>query len=103
MLKKKWLLREFDKNRVVEISKKFQISPLTAIILYNRGVRDDADITRFLSKDLGVMHDPYLLRDMEKAVARVRAAVENVRRNRSNLPRYSMIAPPVKAKTSGSR
>lgn len=76
MLKKKWLLREFDKNRVVEISKKFQISPLTAIILYNRGVRDDADITRFLSKDLGVMHDPYLLRDMEKAAQRIRTAKE---------------------------
>ncbi|MEE1012836.1 MAG: single-stranded-DNA-specific exonuclease RecJ [Clostridia bacterium] len=77
MLKKKWLLREFDKNRVVEISKTFHISPLTAIILYNRGIHDDETITRFLSKDLGVMHDPYLLKDMEKAADRIRKARDN--------------------------
>lgn len=77
MLKKKWLLREFDKNRVVEMSKTFHISPLTAIILYNRGIREDKEITRFLSKDLGVMHDPYLLKDMEKAVGRIRQARDN--------------------------
>lgn len=77
MLKKKWLLREFDKNRVVEISKNYHISPLTAIILYNRGIHDDETITRFLSKDLGVMHDPYLLKDMEKAADRIRKARDN--------------------------
>ncbi len=77
MLKKKWLLREFDKERVIEISKKFGISPLTAIILYNRGVREDAAITKFLSKDLDVLHDPYLLKDMEKAVERIFRARDN--------------------------
>ncbi|MBQ2614509.1 MAG: single-stranded-DNA-specific exonuclease RecJ [Clostridia bacterium] len=77
MLKKKWQLREFDKNRVVEISKTFHISPLTAIILYNRGIRDDASITQFLSKDLGVMHDPFLLQDMEKAAERILRARDN--------------------------
>ncbi len=77
MLKKKWLLREFDKKRVVEISKRFQISPLTAIILYNRGIQDDASIDRFLSRNLDVLHDPYLMQDMEKAAFRIRQAQEN--------------------------
>jgi len=77
MLKKKWVLREFDKNRVVEMSKKFQISPLTAIILYNRGIHEDDAIARFLSKDLGSTHDPYLLKDMEKAAERIRRARDN--------------------------
>ena len=77
MLKKKWLLREFDKNRVVEMSKEFNISPLTAIILYNRGIHEDDAIRRFLSKDINVMHDPYLLKDMEKAAERIRRARDN--------------------------
>ncbi len=77
MLKKKWLLREFDKTRVVEMSKKFQISPLTAIILYNRGIYEDDAISRFLSRDLGSTHDPYLLKDMEKAAERIRRARDN--------------------------
>lgn len=77
MLKKKWLLREFDKQRVVEMSKRFRISPLTAIILYNRGIQEDEAVDRFLSKDLSVLHDPYLLKDMEKAASRIRQAQEN--------------------------
>ena len=76
MLKKKWLLKEFDKERVLEISKKFKISPLTAIILYNRGIRNDDEIEKFLSKDLSVMYDPFLMCDMDKAVKRILAAKE---------------------------
>ncbi len=76
MLKKKWLLRDFDKKRVVDISKQFHISPLTAIILYNRGIQEDEAIDRFLSKKLDVLHDPYLMKDMEKAAFRIRQAQE---------------------------
>ena len=42
MLQKNWLLKEFDRERVVEISKEFRVSPLTSIILYNRGIRSSA-------------------------------------------------------------
>ncbi len=77
MLKKEWLLRDFDKKRVVEMSKKFQISPLTAIILYNRGICEDETVSRFLSRDLNLMHDPYLLKDMEKATERIIRARDN--------------------------
>ncbi len=77
MLQKKWLLKEFDKNRVVEISKEFGISPLTSIILYNRGISDSAEIAEFLKCDLANLHDPYLLKDMDKAVIRIRQALEN--------------------------
>ncbi len=76
MLKKKWILKEFDKERVIEMSKKFGISPLTAIIMYNRGIREDEAIEAFLSRDLSVMHDPYLIRDMDKAVKRIKQALE---------------------------
>ncbi len=77
MLQKKWLLKEFDKNRVVEISKEFGISPLTSIILYNRGISENAEIAEFLKCDLANLHDPYLLKDMDKAVSRIRQALDN--------------------------
>ena len=77
MLQRNWLLKEFDKNRVVEISKKFHISPLTSIILYNRGITEDNEISEFLSCDLKNLHDPYLLKDMDKAVERIMRAKEN--------------------------
>lgn len=77
MLKKKWILKEFDKAGVVEISKNFNISPLTAIILYNRGIREDGQIKDFLARDLSGMHDPFLMKDMDKAVERILLAKKN--------------------------
>ncbi len=77
MLKKKWLLKEFDKSRVLEISKNFGISPLTSIILFNRGIKGDDEIRRFLSNDLDIMYDPFLMRDMDKAVERILSAKKN--------------------------
>lgn len=76
MLKKKWLLKEFDKERVVEISKKFKISPLTSIILYNRDIKSDDDIEKFLAKKLDSLYDPFLMKDMDKAVERILSAKE---------------------------
>ncbi len=77
MLQRNWLLKEFDKNRVVEISKEFGISPLTSIILYNRGIQENDEIAEFLKCDLESLHDPYLLKDMDKAVDRLKKAQEN--------------------------
>ncbi len=77
MLKKTWILKQFDKNRVLEISRAFKISPLTAIILYNRGIRDDEEISKFLSRDLTQLHDPFLMKDMDKAVERILMASKN--------------------------
>lgn len=77
MLKKTWILKQFDKNRVLEISRTFKVSPLTAIILYNRGIRDDEEIRKFLSRGLSELHDPFLMKDMDKAVERIFTAGKN--------------------------
>jgi len=77
MLEKKWCIQEFDKPRVVEIANEFKISPLTAVVMYNRGIREDADVEKFLSKDFNNLYDPFLLKDMKKAVDRIKLAVKN--------------------------
>lgn len=77
MLQKNWLLKEFDKNRVVEISKEFHISPLTSIILYNRGIQNSNEIAEFLDCSLDILHDPYLMKGMKEAVLRIRQARDN--------------------------
>ena len=76
MLEKKWCIQEFDKARVVEIAGKFQISPLTAVVMYNRGICEDNDVEKFLSKDFSNLYDPFLLKDMKKAVDRIKLAIE---------------------------
>ena len=52
------------------------LPPLCAAVLSARGVRDGEEARRFLASGSDLFHDPYLLRDMDKAVARVRRAIE---------------------------
>lgn len=59
------------------LAKKEGLSPLATEILYQRGIDDDKKLQSFLSADLSQLHDPYLLHDMEKAVSRIRLAIEN--------------------------
>lgn len=60
-----------------EVTKKENITALASKILYSRGIDNGEKLAQFLSNDLSQLHDPYLLHDMDKAVARIRQAIEN--------------------------
>ena len=49
---------------------------LTAALLVSRGVRTPEAAAGFLREDAGLLHDPMLMKDMDKAAARIRAAVK---------------------------
>ena len=54
---------------------KMNLPPLMAQLLYNRGITDPADVDPFLAADERLLNDPFLLPDMDKAVARVYRAL----------------------------
>ena len=45
-------------------------------IAYERGITTEDTLEDFLKADLSHLHDPYLLHDMDKAVERIRQAIE---------------------------
>ncbi|MBR4692553.1 MAG: single-stranded-DNA-specific exonuclease RecJ [Oscillospiraceae bacterium] len=49
---------------------------LTAALLASRGIRTPEEAAEFLREDAGLLHDPMAMKDMDKAVARIRLAVE---------------------------
>ncbi|MBQ3065596.1 MAG: single-stranded-DNA-specific exonuclease RecJ [Clostridia bacterium] len=51
------------------------VSDLIARLLCNRGFTDAEASARFLMKETGVFYDPFLFRDMERAVLRIRSAI----------------------------
>lgn len=55
-------------------------SPLLAKLLSMRGVKDAQQAERFLKPDLADLYDPFLLNDMQKAVDRIRLAIESKQR-----------------------
>ncbi len=50
------------------IAQKYNISPVTARIIRNRDVTEDAEINRYLQGSISDLYSPWLLPDMEKAV-----------------------------------
>lgn len=59
-----------------EVAKKAKLSQTAAQILYHRGIDSQAKLDAFLNPSLEQLHDPYLLHDMERAVIRIRSAIE---------------------------
>ena len=79
MTKKFWNIlsdRNSDKDAILELSKGLSITELTARLLVNRGIKDKKSADAFFSFADTVLHDPYLLRDMDKAVKRLEKAIE---------------------------
>ena len=62
----KWMVaaKKADFERIAE---KFHISPVAARLLRNRDVTEDEDIRKFLTGTLEDLHNPMLMKDMEKA------------------------------------
>ncbi len=51
-------------------------SPLVAHLLYHRGVTAQT-VKSFLEPDFETFHDPFLMKDMKKAVERIEKALVN--------------------------
>ncbi|MFS0751334.1 single-stranded-DNA-specific exonuclease RecJ [Oceanobacillus sp. 1P07AA] len=63
-----------DKSSLLE---DLDISPLLKQLFIQRGVTTNEEVQRFLSPQIDDLHQPFLLKDMEKAVQRVHKAIQN--------------------------
>ncbi|MBW9154657.1 single-stranded-DNA-specific exonuclease RecJ [Clostridium estertheticum] len=75
-MEKKWLLRNTSKD-VISLSNKSGVSPVVAKILINRGFDNEIDIRKFMRASIDDLYDPFLMKDMEKAIDIIKLAIEN--------------------------
>lgn len=73
----KWVLAESGGVVAAELAEQAGLHPLIAGLMVNRGITEPSDARAFLACDLSALSDPALFSQMEKAVARVRAAITN--------------------------
>ncbi len=71
----KWMIRAGDADAERDLADKLNLHPIVARLLVNRGVRAPKDAETFLHPSKYQMHSPFLFRDMEKALARIRRAI----------------------------
>lgn len=75
MTHSRWLLPSTDPRDVAALSSALRIAQPAAGILVHRGLGDPAAARRFLQPSLDELHDPLTMRDMPRAVARLREAI----------------------------
>jgi single-stranded-DNA-specific exonuclease len=68
---------EVSEAAVADISSSLGLTPQAARVLYNRGCRNAVGARAFLEQSAEKMHDPFLLKDVDRAVARIRQAIDN--------------------------
>jgi single-stranded-DNA-specific exonuclease len=72
----RWEISDVDGDAVARLCRELNIPNITARLLVLRGVTDPASAERFLNPALDQLYDPFLLSDMQPAVARLRRALE---------------------------
>ena len=69
-----WQRRPADEQHITHLMQELHVSPVLARLLVNRKITTAPDATRFFAGELTHMHAPELMRDMDKAVARLAQA-----------------------------
>lgn len=76
MSRKKWTIAHIDKDEAAQVAENHSLDPFSALILVARGITEYEDVEEFFEADFSFC-DPFLIADMDKAVERIRYAVEN--------------------------
>ncbi len=73
---KKWRLRETEDGPVQELARRSLLAPPLVRALMLRGVSAHGDVDRFLNPRLSDVVDPFILPDVDLAVARIWKAIK---------------------------
>src|SRR2546421_2952839 len=73
---KKWIVRERDHARAGQLASTLGVSPIVAHLLIARGYDHAESARSFLKPTLNQLHDPFLMRGMSDAVARLVQAID---------------------------
>lgn len=74
-MEKQWKVKEGDYSQVPSLCERLGILPLTARLLCLRGQSDLSTAEQFINCNPSCKYDPFLLKDMDKAVDRVKRAI----------------------------
>ena len=76
-MEKRWNILAADTATVQSLQDSLKIHPILCELLVQRGITDFEAAKKFFRPSLDHLHDPWLMKDMDKAVQRIEAAVKN--------------------------
>lgn len=75
-MRKNWYIPKPNIELQNKLKQDLSVSAITAQLLINRGISDSTEGKNFLSATLKDLHSPYLLKDIKKAVKRIKTAID---------------------------
>ena len=74
----RWTLQSKpEKEKVEKLQKELNVDAIIATLLLQRGVATFDQARQFFRPNLNDLHNPYLMKDMDKAVSRIEKAIAN--------------------------
>lgn len=74
----RWTLKpKPSEDKIKHLAQALNVEDFVATLLIQRGIETFEDAKNFFRPSLEHLHDPYLMKDMDKAVARIERAIEN--------------------------
>ena len=66
-----------SEDKIKHLAQALNVEDFVATLLIQRGIETFEDARNFFRPSLEHLHDPFLMKDMDKAVARIESAIEN--------------------------
>jgi single-stranded-DNA-specific exonuclease len=74
----RWKIKPIpDSNKIQHLQNELQVDKIIATLLLQRGVETFEQAKTFFRPTLNELHNPYLMKDMDKAVSRIENAIAN--------------------------
>ena len=74
----RWTLKaKPNSEKIIKLQEALQVDSLVATLLVQRGIETYEEAKHFFRPSLNDLHDPFLMKDMDKAVNRIEKALKN--------------------------
>ena len=72
---KRWVFKETDEDKVNSLQQQLKVNPIICKLLIQRGINTFDEAKKFFRPTIDDLHDPFLMKDMQKAVDRIVLAI----------------------------
>lgn len=76
-MQKRWVVKQADEEKVMQLQNELKVSPVICRLLVQRGIETFDEAKAFFRPELSQLHDPFLMKDMDKAINRLTTAIAN--------------------------
>jgi len=76
-MEKRWMMKDADDERVNSLQQELKVSHVICKLLVQRGIYTYDAAKHFFRPAIEHLHDPFLMKDMQKAINRINTAINN--------------------------